>query len=86
MADRFVIIKHRDGREFAIRPSDFTKGNTDPGGESYAERGFRIDRWEDGTPYDGPKTAREIERQHEQRVEAAQAAASKDEPKGRKAD
>lgn len=71
MADRMVIIKHSDGREGAVLPKDFTRKNLHPEGMgSYADQGYVIDRYEDGTPYDGPKSKREIDKAAESKQAA----------------
>lgn len=61
MADRMVIIRHRDGSEFGILPKDFDKVRANPETEeepkTYAELGYKIVSWQDGEEYDGPKTA-----------------------------
>jgi hypothetical protein len=54
MADRFVNITHPDGRTVAVLPKDFEKGADGD------YKGFRITGYEDGTPYDGPKTSAAI--------------------------
>lgn len=74
---RMVRIYHRDGREGAILPADFTRKNLHPDDKSYAEQGFRIDRYEDGSVYDGPKSQREIEKAAEQRQTARTAKTGK---------
>lgn len=52
MADKFVNIEHPGtGEGYAVRESDFRKGAEGP------YKGFRIVGYEDGTPYEGPKTA-----------------------------
>jgi hypothetical protein len=63
MADtRMVIIRHpQTGHEYAIEPKDFTRKNVHPDRKSYADIGFVIDRYEDGSEYAGPKSKREIE-------------------------
>lgn len=45
-----VLIEHRDGRSYAVLPKDFEKGADGD------YKGFRITSYEDGTPYEGPKT------------------------------
>lgn len=59
---RMVIIRHPDGREGAILPRDFTVKNVSPDRKSYAEQGFVIERYEDGSEYAGPKSQHEIDR------------------------
>lgn len=91
MADRMVNISHKDGREFAILPADFTKVNIHPKDVgSYADQGFVIERYEDGSEYAGPKSKREIQKQQEERAAAreakAPAPAAKAEPKGKAGD
>ena len=46
-----LIISHPDGRRYAVGAADFRKGADDE------YRGFRVDGHEDGSPYDGPRTA-----------------------------
>ncbi len=65
-----VTIAHADGREYSIRPADFTNPRVSPEKQSYADQGFRIVAHVDGTPYEGPKTKREIERAAEERQAA----------------
>lgn len=49
-----VVIEHRDGRQYAVMPADFEKGaETD-------YQGFRVVSYEDGSKYEGPKTAAAI--------------------------
>lgn len=82
MAERFVRIVHKDGREYAIQPKDFDVKNVSPEGESYADQGYRIVAWEDGTEYDGPKSRREIDAAKEERAaQRAERQAQRDEPK-----
>jgi hypothetical protein len=77
MADtKRVLITHADGREYTILPADFTNPRVSPDRRSYADRGFRIAAYADGTPYDGPKSKREIEKAAEQRQAARQERAS----------
>lgn len=59
-----VKIAHRDGREFAVLPSDFEKGAE---GDYH---GFRITGWENGDKYEGPKTAAAIAKADEQPQDA----------------
>lgn len=49
-----VLIRHGDGREYAVNPADFEKGAEDD------YKGFRVVSYEDGSKYDGPKTAAAI--------------------------
>lgn len=66
-----VTIVHADGREYSILPRDFDRATVHPRGVgSYADQGFRIVAHEDGSPYEGPKTKREIEQAAEQRLTA----------------
>lgn len=53
MAER-VIIEHRDGRNYAVLPADFERGIDGD------YQGFHITAYEDGRPYEGPKTAAAI--------------------------
>lgn len=55
-----VKIVHPDGREYGIPAAAFSDKRLSPEG-SYAERGFEIVSHEDGTPFEGPKSKREIE-------------------------
>lgn len=75
--NRMVNIRNpKTNVEYAILPADFTKKNIHPDGVgSYAEQGFVIDRYEDGSEYDGPKSKREIDRA------AAEKQSAKDAPK-----
>lgn len=75
-----VNIAHRDGREYSIRPADFTNARVSPEGKSYAEQGFRIVGHVDGTPYDGPATQREIDQAAEERRAAREAKAAEKTP------
>lgn len=79
---RMVIIRHPDGREGAILPRDFTVKNVSPDRKSYAEQGYHIVGYEDGSSFDGPKSQREIDRVAEDR--AAQREASKSAPAAEK--
>ena len=59
---RMVIIRNpAAGQEGAILPRDFTIRNRYADGKSYAEQGWVIERYEDGSPFGGPKSQREIE-------------------------
>lgn len=81
-----VNIRHKDGREFAILPADFTKPSLHPKDVgSYADQGFVIERFEDGSEYAGPTSKREIEKATEERAAAreAKAPAAKAEAKGK---
>lgn len=75
--DRMVNIRHpKTGREFAILPKAFTRANVFPEGVgSYAEQGYEIDRYEDGSEYDGPKSQKELDKAAE--VKQAPKAAEK---------
>lgn len=76
MADtRMVRIHHPDGREGAILPADFTKPSLHPKGMgSYADQGYVIDRYEDGSEYQGPKSKREIDKAAEEKQAARESA------------
>ncbi len=50
---KMVVIRHKDGREFAIEPRDFVKKNVSPDKQSYKDQGFEIVGYEDGPPYEG---------------------------------
>lgn len=68
MTEQYVVIRHSDGREGAVLPSNLA--NPD-----YAEnfKGAHILRNEDGTDWDGPTTpdgmVRKAEREAEERSE-----------------
>jgi len=52
-------LRHHDGREIAVAPADFKKG-------ADAEyKGFRVLGYEDGTAWEGPRTAAEVVREKE---------------------
>lgn len=72
---RMVIIRHPStGQEAAILPADFTRKNAHPrGAGSYAEQGYMIDRYEDGSAFEGPKSQREIDKAAEERAAAREA-------------
>lgn len=70
-----VLITHADGREYTILPADFTNPRVSPDRQSYADRGFRIASYADGTPFEGPATKREIEQAAEVRAAAREAKA-----------
>ena len=53
MPDRMVVIEHRDGRQYAVRPADFRK--------EYEPQGFKALRYEDGSEYEAPKSADDSE-------------------------
>jgi hypothetical protein len=57
MAERYVIIRHKDGREYAILPADFDTKNVSPDGESYEAQGFKIVSYQDGEKYEAPKAS-----------------------------
>lgn len=82
---RMVNIKHpQTGHEYAVLPADFTKKTLHADGKSYAEVGFEILGYEDGSEYDGPKSQREIDKVTAERAEKREAAkAEKPEPKGK---
>lgn len=67
---RMVNIRHpKTGREYAILPSHFTRKNVHPKDEgSYAEQGYEIVGYEDGSEYAGPKNQREIEKAIDDRL------------------
>lgn len=54
MADRMIVIEHKDGRTFAVTPADFRRAKVGPAGETYEELGFKALRYEDGEPYEPP--------------------------------
>lgn len=54
MADRMVVIEHKDGRTVAVTPADFRRAKVGPDGETYEQLGFRIRHWEGGEPYEPP--------------------------------
>lgn len=55
-----VIIRHPDGREYAIDESDFRKAKVDiDGKKTYADLGFEIVSYEDGEEYTKNKPAEE---------------------------
>ena len=56
-----VFIAHPDGREYSIEPTAFTDPRFSSQKKSYADQGFRIVSYDDGSPYDGSKTKAEIE-------------------------
>ncbi len=68
-----LLISHSDGRQYAVTAADFRKGADDE------FKGFRVDGHEDGSPYEGPKTASAITREHEAPKAAPKADAPKDE-------
>ena len=49
MAERRVLIRDKDGREFAVTPAAFRRH------ADTRYKGFTIDRYEDGTEYQAPK-------------------------------
>jgi len=51
-----LLISHVDGRAYAVSAADFRKGADDE------YKGFHVDGHEDGSPYDGPKTAAAVVR------------------------
>lgn len=85
--EKRVTIVHADGREYSILPADFTNPRVSVDKRSYADQGFRIVDHVDGTPYDGPKTKREIEQIAEERQAAREAKAAEkpadDKPAGK---
>lgn len=69
-----VLITHADGREYSIPERAFTDARLHPrGAGSYADQGFAIASYEDGTPYDGPKTKRAIDKAAEEKAARRQA-------------
>ncbi len=54
-----LVISHPDGRNYAVSAADFRKGADDE------YKGFRVDGHEDGSPYDGPKTAAAVVKAHD---------------------
>lgn len=54
MAEKRVIIEHKDGRRYGIAPSDFDKLKVE-GDQSYKDLGFKIVGHEDGEPYSPPE-------------------------------
>jgi hypothetical protein len=47
VAERFVVIEHKDGRRYAVAPADFRR--------LYEPEGFEALHYEDGEPYEAPK-------------------------------
>lgn len=74
---RMVVIRNpKTGREGAILPADFTRKNVHPDGAgSYAEQGYVIERYEDGSEYQGPKSQLEIDKAAEAKQTARAAKA-----------
>lgn len=67
MANRMVLIRNNAGVEYAVYPARFEH-------ESHTTyHGFKIVSWEDGTPFEGPKTAAAIDKAHEADEPAAEA-------------
>lgn len=57
-----VLIRHpKSGREYSILPADFTNPRVSPDRKTYADQGYEIVSYVDGTPYEGPTTLKEIE-------------------------
>lgn len=55
MAERMVVITHKDGRRVAVTPHDFKHAKVGPAGETYEALGWKVERWEDGAEYEEPK-------------------------------
>jgi len=51
---KMVLITNHAGEEYAVLPNDFERWLDDQ------YKGFRITAYEDGTKYEGPKTAAAI--------------------------
>lgn len=54
MAEKRVVIEHRDGREYGIAPADFDKRKIE-GDKTYKDLGFKIIKYEDGSEYVPPE-------------------------------
>lgn len=57
MADRMVVITHKGGGRVAVTPHDYHHVKVGPEGETYADLGWKIERYEDGQPYEAPTRA-----------------------------
>lgn len=67
MANRMVLIRNNAGVEYAVYPARFEH-------EAHTTyRGFKIVSYEDGTPFEGPKTAAALDKAHEADDPAAEA-------------
>ncbi len=75
MAEKRVTIRHTDGREYSIEPKAFTDPKLSPDKKSYADRGFEIVSYVDGSPYDGLKSLAEIEAAAAPKVQSVKPAA-----------
>lgn len=58
MADRMVVIEHKDGRRVAVTPADFRRAKVGPDGETYEAQGFKVVGYEDGAPYEEPNKSK----------------------------
>jgi len=59
MANQMVLIRNNAGVEYAVYPARFEH-------EAHTTyKGFRIVSWEDGTAFEGPKTAGAIAKAHD---------------------
>lgn len=54
---RRIVIRHADGREYAVTRAAYDAAPADAAGRTYQQLGFRIVRWEDGAAYRGPDDA-----------------------------
>jgi hypothetical protein len=53
-----VLIQHKDGRDYAIEEADFDRVPIE-GDKTYKDLGFKIIRYQDGSPYHAARTAKE---------------------------
>ena len=54
MAEKRVVIQHKDGREYQVTLADFRRKKM-RGGQTYEEQGFKIATYADGSPYEEPR-------------------------------
>jgi len=52
VADRMIVIEHKDGRRVAVTPHAYTHAKVGPEGETYEALGFRVVSYEEGEPYE----------------------------------
>lgn len=57
MAEKRVVIEHKDGRNYGIPLAAFDKLKVE-GDKTYKDLGFEIIRYEDGDPYTEPAKAK----------------------------
>ena len=66
MANAMVLIRNSAGLEYAVYPASFEHA------AHTTYRGFKIVSWEDGSRYEGPKTASALDKAHDEQAQKSE--------------